>query len=200
MLAAETAVERGRVADSDAADPVLAESRCLIAAAKRIGCYLDPASIAGHRISKRTGESEVYWCADDKVYLKVKNPFAKLHLKKHPATEVLYEHIVHNILFPETRLEFLGVTEQMREARLVFRQNAVCADHLPDDSQIAASLGALGLSPQGRYAFGNDLLFVTDVMASSDNVLLGDNGELYFIDPIIGFLKPAHEVVAGLLA
>ena len=41
-----------------------------------------------------------------------------------------------------------------------------------------------------RYCFGNDFLFVTDVGQDSDNVLQGANGEILFIDPIVGFRGP----------
>lgn len=199
LLAEEVAAERSRTADGDTQDKVRLESRCLIAAAKRAGCYIDASIQFGQRISKRTGESEVYWHPEDKTYVKVKNPFAKLHLKNHDASAVLFEHVVHNVVFPEARLEFAGVTEQMGEARLVFRQAAVCADHLPTDQLIADRLADLGFQPEGRYGFGNEWILITDVMASSDNVLLGDDGKLYFIDPIIGFKHPPEETIAGLL-
>ena len=37
-------------------------------------------------------------------------------------------------------------------------------------------------------------LRITDVGAEGDNVFVGDNGELYFVDPIIQFKKPAKDV------
>ena len=49
------------------------------------------------------------------MYYKIKNPFAKSHLKRHDIRDAIYEHIVHNILFPETTLQFLGVCEDGRE-------------------------------------------------------------------------------------
>jgi hypothetical protein len=48
----------------------------------------------------------------------------------------------------------------------------------------------LGLRPDGRYGFGNDFVFVTDVGQDGDNVLLDDDRHLRFIDPIIGFKHP----------
>jgi len=90
---------------------------------------------------------------------------------------------------PNCRLDFLGVAEDLHEARLVFRQNAVRSDVRPDDRQIAAELSLLGLRAEGRYSFGSDYVSVTDVGQDGDNVLLDDDGNLCFIDPIIGF-KP----------
>lgn len=124
------------------------------------------------------------------VYYKIKNPYAKMHLKGHPPDFVLFEHVIHNILFPDCRLDFLGVAEDHHEARLVLRQEAVRADARPDDEQIAGYLHRLGLSPEGRYGFGNELVFVTDVGQDGDNVLLDDDGKLRFIDPIVGFKPP----------
>ena len=142
----------------------------------------------GTRYTIRSGESEVRFLQSAQVYHKIKNPFAKSHVKRHPPEYALFEHVVHNILFPDCRLEFLGISEEMREARMIYRQNAVRSETRPDDAQIADHLRReLGLLPENRYDFGNDYLFVTDVGQDGDNVLVDDAGQLRFIDPIIGF-------------
>ena len=46
--------------------------------------------------------------------------------------------------------------------------------------------------------FGNDLLAVTDVGATSDNVLLDDSGNLRYIDPLIRLKKPAIQIITAL--
>ena len=180
-------------------DQIRRESDILTTAAKRIGCFIEADSVPGTRYTIRSGESEVRLVQREQQYYKIKNPFAKLHLKKHPPEYVLFEHAIHNILFPDCRLEFLGVAEDIHEARLVFRQQAVRADARPDDRQIAEYLGRLGLSPEGRYAFANDFVFVTDVGQDGDNVLLDDNGELRFIDPILGFKQPLLQKLSAAL-
>ena len=187
VLAAACADERSRDTGQMSSDPIRRESDILIAVAKRNGCFIETDSVPGTRYTIRTGESEVRLVQREQLYYKVKNPFAKLHLKKHPPEYVLFEHIIHNVLFPDCRLEFLGVAEDIHEARLVFRQQAVRADARPDDRQIAEHLGRLGLRPEGRYAFANDYVLVTDVGQDGDNVLLDDNGQPRFIDPILGF-------------
>ena len=95
-------------------DPLCRESRALIAAARKTGCIVDARSVPGTRYTLRTGESEVRLVQKEQVYYKIKNPFAKAHLKKHPAEYVLFEHVVHNALFPDCRLEFLGVAEDLQ--------------------------------------------------------------------------------------
>ena len=90
----------------------------------------------------------------------------------------------------------MGVSSELHEARLVFRQAAVRSDTRPDDGQIAEDLKRRGLLPDGRYAFGNDYVFVTDVGQDGDNVLIDDEGQLRFIDPIIGFKKPLQDLLS----
>ena len=199
MLASACADERGRDTGTLSSDQIRGESDILIAVAKRIGCFMETDSVPGTRYTIRTGESEVRLVQREQLYYKVKNPFAKLHLKKHPPEYVLFEHVIHNVLFPDCRLEFLGVAEDIHEARLVFRQQAVRADARPDDRQIAEHLGRLGLRPEGRYAFANDYVFVTDVGQDGDNVLLDDNGQPRFIDPILGFKQPLLQKLSAAL-
>lgn len=200
VLAAACADERSRDPGTMPQDPLCRESRALIAAAKETGCLVDARSVPGTRYTLRTGESEVRLVQKEQVYYKIKNPFAKAHLKKHPAEYVLFEHVVHNALFPDCRLEFLGVAEDLHEARLVYRQNAVRSDTRPDDRQIATELSLFGLWPEGRYSFGNDYIIVTDVGQDGDNVLLDDDGNLRFIDPIIGFKPSFLQLLSSALA
>lgn len=57
----------------------------------------------------------------------------------------------------------------------------------------------MGLTIEDRYFFGNEVLAVTDVGEHGDNVLVNDNGEVCFIDPLIRLKKPAREVIAALV-
>lgn len=149
------------------------------------------ADVPGTRYSIRSGESEVRFVQTEQIYHKIKNPFAKSHIKRHPPEYAVFEHIVHNILFPDCRLEFLGIAEDLHEARMVFRQKAVRSETRPNDAQVEEYLRReLGLRPEGRYGFGNDWVFVTDVGQDGDNVLIDDSGQLRFIDPIVGFKPP----------
>ncbi len=176
-------------------DSIREANRALIGAARAEGLYIDSKDVPGTRYSIRTGESEVRLVQRERVYYKIKDPFAKLHLKRHPPGFVAFEHLVHNILFPECRLELMGVSSEMNEVRLVFRQAAVCSDRRPDDGQIAEELARRGLRPEGRYAFASDFVFVTDVGQDGDNVLLDDDDRLRFIDPIIGFKPPLQDLL-----
>lgn len=69
----------------------------------------------------------------------------------------------------------------------------------PTDEEIIYHLKTLGLEPDGPYFYGNEYVTVTDIGTASDNVLKGDDGDLYFIDPIIKLKKPAKEVIEFLI-
>lgn len=190
VLAAKCADERGRDFGQVPSDPILRESKVLILAAKNTGCFISAEDVPGSQYTIRTGESAIRMAQAEQVYYKIKNPFAKLHLKRHPAEYVLFEHVVQNILFPDCALEFLGIAEDCQEARIVYKQSAVRSDTRPDDVQIAKCLADIELKAVDRYSFGNDYVLVTDVGQDGDNVLVDDDGHLRFIDPIIGFKAP----------
>lgn len=199
MLAAACAAERSGDSGALPSDPIRRENLALINAARKTGDFIELTDVPGTRYTIRTGESEVRLVQPEQLYYKIKDPFAKLHLKRHSVECILFEHIVHNILFPDSRLEFVGVTEDYHKARVVLQQKAVRSESRPDDRQIAQYLRSMGLKPERRYEFGNELVFVTDVGQDGDNVLLDDDNAIRFIDPIIGFKQPLVDCLAEAL-
>ena len=202
VLAEAFASQPSGASDSSPRDSL----RKVIEIAKAHGLYITVPSppsatgvVTGELISKRTGESEVYFNATERAYYKVKWPAAKAHIKHTTERDWLYEHIIHNILFPDTAYDFIGITEEVGELKIILRQQEVQSESAPSDAQIAAHLVSLGLTPEDRFFFGNDLLAVTDVSAQSDNVLLDDAGNLRFIDPLIRLKKPAVDVIDSLV-
>lgn len=150
----------------------------------------------GEKYPNRTGESVVYINKEARKVYKVKNPYAKSALKKVAPQDAIYEHIVHNLLFPETPYKFEGISKDVDGVRIVLSQPYIDNYAAPTQEQIEQALAARGLTPDGRYSYGNDLVSVTDV--EGDNVLLGEDGTLHFIDPIIKFKKPALEIIEAL--
>ena len=196
LLAAALSSQRGRTPDSSAGDKI----RRLADAAKEAGLWLDKTQIAtlGDLVSKRTGESEVYWNRSESAFYKVKNPDAKRPLKHTSESDWIYEHVIHNILFPECAYEFVGITLELGEIRVVLKQNAVSTEAFPTENQIEALLAQRGLVREDRYFFGDGVVSVTDVGAHGDNVLLGDDGKVYFIDPLIRLGRIAEDVIEWL--
>ena len=173
-----------------------AESERLVGIAKANGQYYDRERMEslGKRNPKGTGESEVYVDRTaDKVY-KVKDPYAKSPMKGNVQPEdAIYEHLVHNKYFPETAYRFEGISDDLGDVRIVLSQGYVDSYGQPTQEQIEAALAEKGLLPEGKYQYGNDEVSVTDV--TGDNALLGADGRVYFIDPIIDFKKPVREIL-----
>lgn len=177
-----------------------AESERLVAVAKENGLYIDEKQLSqfGDKQPGKTGESVVHVNRlNGKVY-KSKNPYAKAAIKGNAPEDAIYEHLIHNLLFPETRYTFEGISDHLGDVRIVLSQNFIESVGQPTKGQIDAALAARGLLPEDKYRYGNDLVSVTDV--EGDNVLTGNDGRLYFIDPIIRLKKPAREVIDELSA
>jgi len=83
------------------------------------------------------------------------------------------------------------------EVRFVLAQKFYFSNGTPSQRQIDEHLLNLGLQPEENYYYGNQYLSVTDVNATSDNVLIGDDGRLLFIDPIIKMKRPIDEIIAA---
>lgn len=178
------------------------ESKRLISIAKENNLYIEyeETESFGSLYSKQTGESKVY--ANEKLGLvfKVYDPFAKRVIKELHPIDIIYEHIVHNILFPSTHYTFLGISSIHEDVRIILSQSFCEASLIPTDEEITAHLKALGLNKENNYYFGNEYLAITDISSESDNVLKDENGVLYFIDPIIKLKKSAPEVIDWLLS
>jgi len=175
-----------------------AESNRLIAIAKNNGLFIGKSEweTLGDRKRLPSGESIVFLTPDEQEVIKLRNPFAKSAIKQMHATDAIYEHLIHNILFPNTRYRFMGISEDVGGVRIVLSQRYISdVFTIPTQEEIDRYLvEGLGLEKEGNYFYGNDMIAVTDVFADGDNVL-ADGERLYFIDPIIKFKKPATEVL-----
>lgn len=143
----------------------------------------------------QSGESIVLLNEKENCVYKIKNPFAKKHLKNLNPINIIYEHIVHNLLFENSKYSFIGISEQDEEVRIILRQAFIYEYSTPTQKQIERYLYNKGLYKEDAYYYGNKYLSVTDVDATSDNVLINQKGDLFFIDPIIKFKKPAKIII-----
>ena len=176
------------------------EKECnrLIDIAKANGLYITKTDWDkfGDRRVTPTGESIVFLSKDAVTYTKMKSPFAKAPLKHILPEDIIYEHLIHNILFPDTRYHFVGISEGQKGIRIVLQQrNVSCMFRVPTQKMIDDYLiHQLGLAKEDKYFYGNEYLAITDVSNVSDNVLCDEDGRLYFIDPIIRLKKSGKEV------
>ena len=175
-----------------------AESSRLIAIAKDNGLFVEKSEWEnlGDRKRLPSGESIVYLSPDEQEVIKLRNPFAKSAIKQMHASDAIYEHLIHNILFPNTRYRFKGISEDIGGVRIVLSQQYISdVFTIPIQEEIDRYLvEGLGFEKESRYFYGNEWIAITDVFADGDNVL-ADGENLYFIDPIIKFKKPAPEVL-----
>lgn len=98
---------------------------CLIDKAKKTGYYIDPSKLDsfGERKRKPSGECVVYIDEANNRVIKVKDPYAKAPLKGHATEDAIYEHIVHNLLFPDTEYRLLGISESsIGDVRFILEQ------------------------------------------------------------------------------
>ncbi|MCQ2252204.1 MAG: hypothetical protein MJZ61_02010 [Bacteroidales bacterium] len=151
----------------------------------------------GDRKRLPSGESIVYLSSDATVITKIRNPFAKAAIKNLKPADIIYEHLIHNIFFPNTHYSFVGISEDIDGVRLIYQQPYIPMKFIsPSQKQIDHYLiDLLGLSKENSYFYGNDYISITDVGAEGDNVLIDNSGTLFFIDPIIKLKKPATEIL-----
>ena len=100
------------------------ECNRLIRIAKENGLFIDKSEWGkfGDKRSVATGESIVYLSKDENTYTKMKSPFAKAPIKRICPKDIIYEHLIHNILFPSTRYRFVGISEDINGIRIVLQQ------------------------------------------------------------------------------
>ncbi|MBP3483210.1 MAG: hypothetical protein J6K28_07470 [Alistipes sp.] len=199
VLAPQMAAPYGEHPDGSTRDRREAESERLVAAAKRNGLFIPENDLPkfGEKQSGRTGESEVYTNKADGVVVKSKNPYAKAPIKNNVPEDAIYEHLVHNALFPDTAYALEGISEHLGDVRIVLSQDFVQSVRRPSHERIGRYLAErLGLRKEDDYTYGNDYVSVTDV--EGDNVLVDIDENLRFIDPLIKFKRPAVEVLDAL--
>ena len=160
--------------------------------------YIDKSDwgIFGDRRMIPTGECIVFLSEDGTTFTKMKSPFAKAPMKHILPEDIIYEHLIHNILFPSTRYRFIGFSEDIKGIRIVLQQRNI-SDMFQVPSQKTIDdylINQLGLTKEDRYFYGDEYLAITDVSNVSDNVLCDEDGKLYFIDPIIRLKKSGREV------
>ena len=196
----ETGLSPQRYGDNGQSTRNAEEAECirLVQIARKYGLYIAKSAWDqfGDRRSVATGESVVYLSNDGDTYTKMKSPFAKAPMKQTHPSDIIYEHLIHNILFPSTRYHFVGISEDVKGIRIVLQQkNVSCMFGVPTQKDIDDYLtGMLGLTKEDKYFYGNEYFAISDVSNQSDNVLCDDKGRLYFIDPIIRLKRPALEV------
>lgn len=101
-------------------DAVRREDERLIAAGRAYGPFIERKDwdLYGKPNEKRSGESKVYYNAKNKIFIKFKDPFKATGWKNNSPSDANYEHVIHNLLFPNSRYKFLGISEDVDGVRI----------------------------------------------------------------------------------
>ena len=125
----ETGISPQRHGNIRQSSRVAEEEECnrLISIAKENNLYIDKEDWDkfGNRRMIPTGESIVFLSKDGSVFTKMKSPFSKAPLKQTHPEDIIYEHLIHNMLFPSTRYRFIGISEDIKGIRIVLQQKNI---------------------------------------------------------------------------
>lgn len=141
-------------------------------------CWIDRTTLGTY--SDRGSENEVYASLDSRYVYKL-NDFRYSDDNLNPFFERIH---IHNQLFPDCAYEFIGVAEN-RDGKTcaVLRQPFILAQREATQQEIDEELIRLGFHKELDGYFTNGEYDIFD--AVPNNVLMGDDGHLYFIDTII---------------
>lgn len=147
--------------------------------AKQHNCWIDNNKLGSYE--DRGSENEVYLSSDDNYVFKL-NDFRYSDDNLSP----FFERIkAHNEYFPYCAYSLIGFSEnKSAKTCAVLRQPYIIASREATEEEIDAELIKIGFKPQmdGEY-YTNGIHDIFD--ASPNNVLVGIDGNLYFIDTII---------------
>ena len=182
----------------------VAISESIIRTAKENGLFIDYSEFRARRadlLPGHTMESDVYFDAENNRYIKVRDPFVSSRLTSNKDSDILYQHIIHNLYFPSTRYTFLGVTQKpySDEVRFVLSQES--AGHVVKGASAMDMLnwyqknGFVPGDVDKKYVhwFKKDGISVCDL--GGHNLLLNSEGEWKPIDPCIRFDEDPRTIV-----
>ena len=172
------------------------ESRRLIEAAKKNGLFIEPGTFDDlPKFAKASKESVVRLDERNGRVIKIKDPFAAESMTYNSPFDELYVHIAHNILFPESRYKFLGITSNRRgdEVRFVLQQDYIASIDRVDDVDARDFVRNHGFRHIDGYRSENDDVVVMDYYGS--NILKDADGYLHLIDPLISFKRNPRDII-----
>ncbi len=141
-------------------------------------CWIERTTLGTY--SDRGSENEVYISMDSKHVYKL-NDFRYSDDNLTPFFERIQ---IHNQLFPDCAYDFIGFSENCDgKTCAVLRQPFILALRESTQEEIDQEMQCLGFKRQDAGYFSNAYYDIFD--AVPNNVLMGADGHLYFIDTII---------------
>ena len=172
------------------------EGKRLIDAAKANGLFIEPGAYSHlPRVAHQSRESIVYHDVENGRAIKIMDPFAAESMSNNNPSDELYRHIVHNIYFPESKYEFLGITTNARgdEVRFVLAQPWIESYERVTDAEADTFIKKHGFGPLDGYKRQNDDVVVFDFYGS--NIRKDADGNIHLIDPMLSFKRDPREII-----
>jgi hypothetical protein len=179
----------GTSARTDLSDPgrhqALIQERLLEEYAKHEGIWFDHNEIRRNwnRIDNgQSAEAEVYL---DKTGVYVNKVFH--YINSDTPMECIDDRIsLHNALFPDTKYELLGFTETIKGFAFILKQPFIKGRKTTEEDNLAGFMHKLGFEEKGWYRYESSSIEIADLHEA--NVLMGEDGNFYFIDTIPRFM------------
>lgn len=153
--------------------------------AQKNGFWIADRKVLGEFLSEG-GENEVYYISGSGYVNKLNN----FEYAGDDLSNFFDRLIAHNKLFPEVPYKLIGFSENRKgEFSAVLEQSFIPVEREATEDEISSYMKKLGFEDDGDGNFHNDKYDVFD--AVPNNVLMGTDGNLYFIDTQITGNKSA---------
>jgi hypothetical protein len=93
---------------------------------------------------------------------------------------------LHNALFPPTKYELLGFTRTIKGFAFILKQPFIKGRKTTEEDNLTGFMHKLGFEEKGWYRYESSSIEIADL--HEGNVLMGEDGNFYFIDTIPRFM------------
>jgi len=171
------------------------KSEQIICAAKNCGIYIEPEYFNKYTDKIKAHEGIIYIDKENNCLIKAKTPVFYFH-EKETFKNILLGYILHNIYFPNTKYTFLGVTKRLGKSCYVLQQDFIDSQRPAEPNETSVYFMERGFRKvkTAKLHFEDDDVVIYDV-TEHDNVLLGKDGKIYVVDPIVYPKKQITEII-----
>lgn len=152
----------------------------IIETSKKSNLYISQEKLKHYGGWIQYNESKI--CFKSDVVIKELDPFILYDERRYK--DALFRPVLHNILFPETNYKLLGVSDVNGDLKYILEQPYIHELRKPTNDEIGKFLHEKGFLISGDFniSLKNDIK-VCDIYPR--NIIVGDNEELYVIDPLL---------------
>jgi hypothetical protein len=132
--------------------------------------------------TKQSAEAEVYLEANGQYVDKVFH-----YINSDTPLKYIDDRIsLHNALFPDTKYELLGFTRTVKGFAFIIKQAFIKGRETTKEDDLIGFMHRMGFEKRGFNRFQNSIIEISNL--HEGNVLMGEDGNFYFIDTIPGLM------------